>query len=149
MSVFSSGATQIWLRKPPHRKSQFRAQEIANPFQFVSRKGLGAKRRNTAIMRRAGGRMQQYGRSLATILVGLLLCGAFRAEAASPAEEAIARGKALVVAGDCAGCHTADPAKPFAGGKRIDSRFGSIYSANLTPDRETGIRSWRDEDFLQ
>jgi mono/diheme cytochrome c family protein len=92
--------------------------------------------------------MQQYGRSLATILVGLLLCGAFRAEAASPAEEAIARGKALVVAGDCAGCHTADPAKPFAGGKRIDSRFGSIYSANLTPDRETGIRSWRDEDFL-
>jgi len=93
--------------------------------------------------------MQQYGRSLATILVGLLLCGAFRAEAATPAEEAIARGKALVVAGDCAGCHTADPAKPFAGGKRIDSRFGGIYSANLTPDRETGIRGWRDEDFLQ
>jgi mono/diheme cytochrome c family protein len=93
--------------------------------------------------------MQQYGRSFATILVGLFLCSAFRAEAATPAEDAIARGKALVVAGDCAGCHTADPAKPFAGGKQIDSRFGSIYSANLTPDRETGIRSWRDEDFLQ
>src|SRR5512144_2934939 len=108
MSVFSSGATQIWPHKPPHRKSQLRARNVGNPFQFVSRKGLGAKRRNTAIMRRAGGWMQQYGRSLVAILVGLLLCGAFRAEAATPAEEAIARGKALVVAGDCAGCHTAD-----------------------------------------
>ena len=93
--------------------------------------------------------MQQYGRSLAAILVGLLLCGAFRAEAATPAEVAIARGKALVVAGDCASCHTADPAKPFAGGKRIDTPFGGIYAPNLTPDRETGIRGWRDEDFLQ
>ena len=36
----------------------------------------------------------------------------------------IARGKALAEAGDCASCHTADPAKPFAGGKRIDTPFG-------------------------
>ena len=40
----------------------------------------------------------------------------------------------LVEAGDCAGCHTADPAKPFAGGKPIDTPFGAIYSPNLTPD---------------
>jgi len=93
--------------------------------------------------------MPKHCRSFATILVSLVLCGAFRSEAAEPSAETIARGKALVVAGDCAGCHTADPAKPFAGGKPIDSRFGGIYSANLTPDRETGIRGWRDEDFLQ
>ena len=43
------------------------------------------------------------------------------------------------MAGDCASCHTADPAKPFAGGKRIDTPFGGIYSPNLTPDRETGL----------
>ena len=53
--------------------------------------------------------------------------------------EDIARGKALTEAGDCASCHTADPAKPFAGGKRIDTPFGGIYSPNLTPDRETGL----------
>jgi mono/diheme cytochrome c family protein len=97
--------------------------------------------------------MQQSGLSLATLLVslvlGLVLCGAFRSEAAEPTAETIARGKALVVAGDCASCHTADPAKPFAGGKRIDTPFGGIYAPNLTPDRETGIRSWRDEDFLR
>jgi len=53
------------------------------------------------------------------------------------------------VAGNCAGCHTADPARPFAGGKRIDSPFGAIYSANLTPDRETGLGAWTDDDFLR
>jgi mono/diheme cytochrome c family protein len=93
--------------------------------------------------------MQRTGRSLATILATLVLCGAFRSEAAEPSEETIARGKALVVAGDCASCHTADPAKPFAGGKRIDTPFGGIYAPNLTPDRETGIRGWSDEDFLR
>src|SRR5437588_12762763 len=86
-----------------------------------------------------------------TIFACLFLCSAFAfgAAAAEPTEETIARGKALVVAGDCASCHTADPAKPLAGGKRIDTPFGGIYAPNLTPDRETGIRSWRDEDFLR
>ena len=61
-------------------------------------------------------------------------------EDAEPTPEDIARGKALTDAGDCASCHTADPAKPFAGGKRIDTPFGGIYSPNLTPDRDTGPR---------
>ena len=61
----------------------------------------------------------------------------------------IARGKTLAVAGDCASCHTADPAKPFAGGKRIDTPFGAIYSPNLTPDRDTGIGAWSEQDFYR
>jgi mono/diheme cytochrome c family protein len=96
--------------------------------------------------------MQQPKRSLAAILVGLFLCGAFAAPAgaADPSAETIARGKALVEAGDCAHCHTADPAKPFAGGRRIAmAPFGGVYAPNLTPDRETGIGNWRDEDFVQ
>src|SRR6202008_4509052 len=118
-------------------------------FQFVSRKGLGTKRHDVSIMRRTGGRMQEPGRSLAAILVGLVLCGAVRCEAAEPSEETIARGQALVVAGDCASCHTADPAKPFAGGRRIPTPFGVVYAPNLTPDRETGLGGWRDEDFVR
>jgi mono/diheme cytochrome c family protein len=84
-----------------------------------------------------------------TVLACLFLCGAFatRALAADPSEEAVERGKALVEAGNCAGCHTADPAKPFAGGKRIDTPFGAVYSPNLTPDRNTGIGAWSDQDF--
>ena len=85
------------------------------------------------------------------ILAIMLLCTAFslgKAQA-EPSAETIARGKALVVAADCAGCHTADPAKPFAGGKRIDTPFGGIYSPNLTPDRDTGLGAWSDEDFYR
>ena len=94
-----------------------------------------------------------------TILAGMLLCTALaggdghaqsRIEPAyQPTEQDVERGKALTEAGNCAGCHTADPAKPFAGGKRIDSPFGGIYSANLTPDRETGLGAWSDDDFLR
>jgi mono/diheme cytochrome c family protein len=83
------------------------------------------------------------------ILATLLLCSAFAAGPAwaEPSPEDVAHGKALVEAGDCASCHTADPAKPFAGGKRIDTPFGAIYSPNLTPDRDTGIGGWSDQNF--
>jgi mono/diheme cytochrome c family protein len=74
-------------------------------------------------------------------------CGDARAQSSVPSSETIAHGKALVEAGDCASCHTADPAKPFAGGKRIDTPFGAIYSPNLTPDKNTGIGFWSDQDF--
>ncbi|WP_082905504.1 cytochrome c [Bradyrhizobium centrolobii] len=85
------------------------------------------------------------------ILAGLVLCSAVASAAAAsePSPEMIARGEALVVAGDCAGCHTADPAKPFAGGKRIDTPFGAIFGPNLTPDRDTGIGAWTDADFTR
>ena len=85
------------------------------------------------------------------ILAFVLLCsasGIAKAET-EPTAETIAHGKALAEAADCAGCHTADPAKPFAGGKRIDSRFGAIYSPNLTPDRNTGLGLWSDQDFVR
>ncbi len=85
------------------------------------------------------------------ILAGLLLCTAFSlgGARAEPSAETIARGQALTVAADCASCHTADPAKPFAGGKRIETPFGGIYSPNLTPDRDTGIGAWSDDEFYR
>jgi mono/diheme cytochrome c family protein len=85
------------------------------------------------------------------ILLLLLLCSALAAgeSAAQPSAEIIVRGKALVEAGDCASCHTSDPAKPFAGGRRISTPFGGVYAPNLTPDRETGLGRWSDEDFLR
>lgn len=88
------------------------------------------------------------------ILAVLLLCSAFSlvfaqtARAQAPSD-AVARGKALTETADCGGCHTVDPAKPFAGGKRIETPFGAIYSPNLTPDRDTGIGKWSDDDFYR
>ena len=88
---------------------------------------------------------------LATFLACLILCSAFASlpARADPFDERVAHGKALVEAADCASCHTSNPAKPFAGGKRIDTPFGAIYTPNLTPDRETGIGAWTDADFAR
>lgn len=85
------------------------------------------------------------------ILATLFLCTAFAggADAAEPSAETIARGKALTEAADCATCHTADPSKPFAGGKKIDTPFGGIYTPNLTPDRDTGLGAWSDDEFYR
>lgn len=85
-----------------------------------------------------------------TILTVIALCSAVASTAlAGPSPELIAYGKSLVEAGNCAGCHTADPAKPFAGGKRIDTPFGALYAPNLTPDRDTGIGAWTGADFVR
>ncbi|MBR0872780.1 c-type cytochrome [Bradyrhizobium tropiciagri] len=90
-------------------------------------------------------------RAATVALAALLSCAVLapRAGAAESSEDVIARGKALTTAGDCASCHTADPAKPFAGGKRIDTPFGAVFSPNLTPDRDTGIGGWSDDDFVR
>ncbi len=61
----------------------------------------------------------------------------------------IERGRYLATAGDCVSCHTVKGGKPFAGGRAIETPFGIIYSANITPDRETGIGAWDDADFYR
>lgn len=63
--------------------------------------------------------------------------------------EQVQRGKALVDASDCVACHTQDQKKPFAGGRPIETPFGTLYSPNITPDRETGIGAWSDDDFYR
>lgn len=59
------------------------------------------------------------------------------------------RGAYLARLGNCAGCHTADPKKPFAGGRAIETPFGQIYATNLTPNSETGLGNWNADDFYK
>lgn len=60
----------------------------------------------------------------------------------------IERGRYLTIAADCAACHT-DPIHnaSFAGGRRIETPFGNVAAANITPDRDTGIGAWSDAEF--
>jgi len=37
----------------------------------------------------------------------------------------------------------------LAGGRAIETPFGTIYGTNITPDPETGIGKWSDEDFIK
>lgn len=59
------------------------------------------------------------------------------------------RGKYLVAVGDCEACHTNKGGQPFAGDRAIQTPFGVIYSPNITPDRETGIGAWTDDQFYR
>jgi mono/diheme cytochrome c family protein len=58
----------------------------------------------------------------------------------SPAE--ITRGAQLAALGNCITCHTKADGTSFAGGRPIETPFGTIYSTNVTPDRDTGIGGW-------
>jgi mono/diheme cytochrome c family protein len=60
----------------------------------------------------------------------------------------VEKGRYLATAADCVACHTIqNGGKPFAGGRAIETPFGNITSPNITPDAETGIGSWTDEQF--
>lgn len=60
----------------------------------------------------------------------------------------INRGAYLARIGDCVACHTAGPQAPlFAGGVPLNSPFGLIYSANITPDPINGIGRYTLDDF--
>lgn len=56
--------------------------------------------------------------------------------------ETIARGRQLAALGDCAVCHTTSGGIVNAGGRPLETPFGTIYSTNITPDVETGIGAW-------
>jgi len=63
--------------------------------------------------------------------------------------ELVARGRYLTQAADCAACHTVPGGQPFTGGLALDLPCGTIYTTNITADRETGIGSWSDDDFVR
>ncbi len=62
--------------------------------------------------------------------------------------ELVKRGEYLIHAADCQACHTAPGGVPFAGGFAFNMPFGTIYSTNITPDKETGIGNYTDAQFL-
>jgi mono/diheme cytochrome c family protein len=60
----------------------------------------------------------------------------------------VERGAYLARAADCFACHTIQGGKPYAGGLGFKLPFGTLYSTNITPDKETGIGKYSDQDFL-
>lgn len=60
----------------------------------------------------------------------------------------VERGEYLARAADCMVCHTAKGGKEFTGGLAFKLPFGTLYSTNITPDKETGIGAYSDQDFL-
>ncbi|MCB8875926.1 cytochrome c [Acidisoma silvae] len=83
------------------------------------------------------------------ISVALALVALSAAPALAQDQSEIVRGKVLTTEGDCVACHTAPGGTPFAGGLPFKTPMGTIYSPNITPDKDTGIGTWTDAEFLR
>jgi mono/diheme cytochrome c family protein len=87
----------------------------------------------------------------APVLLGLALCLPSAAQAEHPDDELIKRGEYALHAAGCISCHTKkeDDAPFLAGGRAIESPFGTFYGPNITPDKETGIGNWSADDLAR
>src|ERR1051326_3293515 len=61
----------------------------------------------------------------------------------------VKRGEGLALIGDCTACHTSNAAEPLAGGRPMATPFGTVFTTNITPDRDTGIGAWSREAFMR
>ncbi len=88
------------------------------------------------------------GATLAATTIGtILMLGSIAHAQTTPAAE-IARGKYIFGATTGCGCHTAKDGALNAGGHKFEMSFGTIFTPNITPDRETGIGTWTDAQLI-
>jgi mono/diheme cytochrome c family protein len=66
-----------------------------------------------------------------------------------PSVETLEHGAYLAKVGNCAACHTARGGAAFAGGKAINTPFGTVYTSNITPDATNGIGLWTADAFYR
>jgi len=67
----------------------------------------------------------------------------------APDPQLIQKGQYIALAGDCIACHSSADGPPYAGGTPFPALGQSLSSANITPDKKTGIGSYSYEDFDQ
>ncbi len=104
------------------------------------------------------GRLRRW--ALRCVVLALVGLGGFAAFAWRPAlpevatpdshsfsPETVAQGATLASVGYCSTCHTVPGGQPLGGGYAMTSAFGTLYSTNISPDRETGIGAWSKEAF--
>lgn len=59
----------------------------------------------------------------------------------------VERGRRVFALAAGCGCHTPVGGPIGAGGTKIETPFGTFYSTNITPDPDTGIGAWTDEEI--
>ena len=68
---------------------------------------------------------------------------------AARSQELVARGQYIfAMAGGCA-CHTLPKGTLNAGGRGFPIPFGTVYSTNITQDKETGLGNWTDSQIAE
>ncbi len=60
-----------------------------------------------------------------------------------------AHGAYVAVLGDCSACHSIPGGAPLSGGLAFPTPVGTVYSTNITPDRDHGIGRYSFKDFAR
>jgi mono/diheme cytochrome c family protein len=86
-----------------------------------------------------------------TLLLSSLALGALdpsMLHAQADKKDAVTRGQYIfAVAGGCA-CHTVPKETPQAGGRAFPIPLGTVYSTNISQDKETGLGAWTDQQII-
>ena len=92
-------------------------------------------------------RKTQLKAALAAVILASL---GFLAPVAAGASSAV-RGAYLAGAAGCEQCHTdaRNGGRAYAGGRALDTPYGTVFTPNITPDRETGVGRWQVGEFEQ
>jgi mono/diheme cytochrome c family protein len=85
--------------------------------------------------------------AIAVLALTLFLAGANPRSHLQQTDVPATKGEYLARAGDCVSCHSVRGGKAFAGGLRMGTPMGAVYSTNITPDSETGIGNYSLQDF--
>lgn len=85
-------------------------------------------------------------KTVTTLILGCLSFTAL-AQDENSSVDLIKRGEYLARMGDCVACHISKDGKPFVGGLPMATPIGTIYTTNITPDKEHGIGDYTFEDF--
>ena len=88
-------------------------------------------------------------RALGPAAAGLLLLGLHFSATAQQGDAK--RGLYISKAAGCLGCHTEEKegAQPYAGGRALQTPFGTFYGPNLTPHPQAGIGRWSEQNFIR
>jgi alcohol dehydrogenase (quinone), cytochrome c subunit len=83
------------------------------------------------------------------LLAWLALASGHKSNLRDPGSDSSSRNgdEYLARAADCVACHSIPGGKGFAGGLKMGTPLGAIYSTNITPDPETGIGGYSLADF--
>jgi mono/diheme cytochrome c family protein len=87
--------------------------------------------------------------ALGPAAAGLLLLGLHFSATAQQGDAK--RGLYISKAAGCLGCHTEEKegAQPYAGGRALQTPFGTFYGPNLTPHPQAGIGRWSEQNFIR
>jgi mono/diheme cytochrome c family protein len=107
---------------------------------------MPAKTAAATATRRSARRLYTEGAAIAILLT---LAGS--PSTAAGAQGSAARGAYLAAAAGCDQCHTdsGNGGRPYAGGRALETAFGTLVTPNITPDRQTGIGGWGAADFVR